>query len=55
MLDLNIDLGQLNLVTEEFEKRLVELLHEQPELANNITRLEEDYDNDIFNNEMSEI
>jgi proteasome assembly chaperone (PAC2) family protein len=55
MLDLSIDFNQLNLVSEEFEKKLIELLHEQPELANNITQLEEDYDNDIFNNEMSEI
>lgn len=55
MLDLKIDFDQLNLVTEEFEKKLIELLQEQPELANNITRLEEDYDNDIFNNEMSEM
>ncbi len=55
MLDLKVDFKQLNQVTEEFEKKLIELLHEQPELANNITRLEEDYDNDIFNNEMSEM
>jgi len=28
---------------------------EQPELAGNIGKLEEDYDNEIFNNEMGEL
>ncbi len=40
---------------EDFEKKLTELVQQQPDLAGNIQRLEEDYDNDIFDNEMSEI
>jgi proteasome assembly chaperone (PAC2) family protein len=55
MLNLDIDLDDLKLVTEDFEKKLTHLVQQQPELAGNICRLEEDYDNDIFNNEMSEI
>jgi proteasome assembly chaperone (PAC2) family protein len=55
MLNLDINLDDLKLVTEDFEKKLTHLVQQQPELAGNICRLEEDYDNDIFNNEMSEI
>jgi len=55
MLDLKVDLDDLRPVTEEFEKKLNELVQQQPDLANNITQLEEDYDNDIFNNEMGEM
>jgi len=55
MLNLDINLDDLKLVTEDFEKKLTQLVQQQPELAGNICRLEEDYDNDIFNNEMSEI
>jgi proteasome assembly chaperone (PAC2) family protein len=55
MLDLDINLDDLKLVTEDFEKKLTDLVQQQPDLAGNICRLEEDYDNDIFNNEMSEI
>ena len=55
MLELEIDFGDLTTISEEFEKKLHEVVHEQPELENNIHKLEEDYDNDIFNNEMGEL
>jgi proteasome assembly chaperone (PAC2) family protein len=55
MLDLEVDLSDLTAISEEFEKKLHEVVQEQPELENNIHKLEEDYDNEIFNNEMGDL
>ncbi|MFC1780742.1 proteasome assembly chaperone family protein [Planctomycetota bacterium] len=55
MLELNIDLDDLQNHSDEFEKKLTEAVQEQPELAGNINKLEEDYDNEIFNHEMVEL
>jgi proteasome assembly chaperone (PAC2) family protein len=55
MLDVEVDLGDLTAISEEFEKKLHEVVQEQPELENNIHKLEEDYDNEIFNNEMGDL
>ncbi|MCF7972591.1 MAG: PAC2 family protein [Phycisphaerae bacterium] len=55
MMDLNIDLSQVKHLTDEFERKLNELIEAQPDLASNIVRLEEDYDNDIFDNEMGDL
>jgi proteasome assembly chaperone (PAC2) family protein len=53
MLGLDLELTELQKTSEDFEKKLNEAVQEQPELANNINKLEEDYDNEIFNHEMS--
>ena len=42
-------------VSDEFEKKLSEIVQEQPELESNIHKLEEDYDNEIFNSEMADL
>ena len=55
MLELELDLDDLQVISEEFEKKITEVVQGQPELANNIKKLEEDYDNEIFNHEMAEI
>lgn len=55
MLELDIELDDLQGISDEFEKKLNEAVLAQPELANNINKLEEDYDNEIFNNEMGEL
>ena len=55
MMDLKVDLDQAKRMTNEFELKLNELVEQQPDLAANIVRLEEDYDNDIFDNEMGEL
>jgi proteasome assembly chaperone (PAC2) family protein len=55
MLDVEIDLSDLTAVSEEFERKLGEAVQEQPELAGNIRKLEEDYDNEIFNNELTDL
>ena len=55
MLELEVDLEDLRTISDEFEKKLNEVVQEQPELAGNIHKLEEDYDNEIFNNEMGDL
>ena len=55
MLELEIDFDDLTTISEAFEKKLHEVVQEQPELESNIHKLEEDYDNEIFNNEMGEL
>jgi hypothetical protein len=42
-------------VSDEFEKKLNDVVQQQPELAGNIRKLEEDYDNEIFDSEMGEL
>jgi len=55
MLELEIGFDDLATISDEFEKKLQEVVQEQPELESNIRKLEEDYDNDIFNNELGDL
>lgn len=55
MLELDVELGDLAAISEEFEKKIGDVVQEQPELESNIHKLEEDYDSEIFNNEMGEL
>ncbi len=55
MLELDIELGDLTAISDEFEKKLGDVVEEQPELESNIHKLEEDYDSEIFNNEMGDL
>jgi proteasome assembly chaperone (PAC2) family protein len=55
ILDLPIELDDLRAISDEFEKRLSDVVQEQPELADNIRKLEEDYDNEIFDSEMGDL
>jgi len=55
ILEIDIPLDDMQQSSDEFEKRLVSLVEQQPELASNIRKLEEDYDNEIFNNEMGDL
>jgi proteasome assembly chaperone (PAC2) family protein len=55
MLDLDVNLDDLTAVSDEFERKLVEVIQQQPELAENIHKLEEDYDNEIFNSELGDL
>jgi proteasome assembly chaperone (PAC2) family protein len=52
MLEIQVEIEDLRIISDEFEKKLSDIVQEQPELDNNIHRLEEDYDNEIFNSEM---
>jgi proteasome assembly chaperone (PAC2) family protein len=55
ILGLEIELDDLTGISDEFERKLTDVVQEQPELANSITKLEEDYDNEIFDSEMGEL
>jgi proteasome assembly chaperone (PAC2) family protein len=55
MLQVDLDMDDLRTVSEEFERKVAELVQQQPELAKNIGRLEEDYDNEIFNSELGDL
>lgn len=52
---VQVPLDELRAVGEEFEKRLTEVVEKQPELAGNIEKLEEDYDNEVFDSEMGDL
>jgi len=55
ILELQIELDDLREISDEFEKRLSDVVQDQPELAGNVSKLEEDYDNEIFNSEMGDL
>jgi proteasome assembly chaperone (PAC2) family protein len=55
IMGIQIDLDDLRTISDEFEKKLNDIVQEQPELANNIQKLEEDYDNEIFDSEMGDL
>jgi proteasome assembly chaperone (PAC2) family protein len=55
ILELHIELEDLMATSDDFEKRLTEAVQEQPELASTIGKLEEDYDNEIFDSEMGDL
>ncbi len=55
ILDLNINHDDLRTVGDNFEKKVTELVAAQPELATHISRLEEDYDNEVFDTEMGDL
>ena len=55
ILGLQIELDDLRAISDEFEKKLSEIVQEQPELASNVQKLEEDYDNEIFDSEMGDL
>jgi proteasome assembly chaperone (PAC2) family protein len=48
ILGLAIDLGDLRTMTREFEKRLNATVQEHPELAEQIRKIEQDYDKQVF-------
>jgi predicted ATP-grasp superfamily ATP-dependent carboligase len=48
ILGIRLDLDDLQASADEFEKKLSEIVQEQPELAENVVKLEQDYDNEIF-------
>ena len=55
ILGLQIELDDLRDISDEFEKKLSDAVQEQPELAGNIHKLEENYDNEIFDSEMGDL
>ncbi|MBP7050555.1 MAG: PAC2 family protein [Phycisphaerae bacterium] len=48
ILGVHLDMDDLQASADEFERRLTEVVQEQPELAESVTKLEQDYDNEVF-------
>jgi predicted ATP-grasp superfamily ATP-dependent carboligase len=48
ILGVHVDLDDLQTSADEFEKKLTEIVQEQPDLAENVVKFEQDYDNEIF-------
>jgi proteasome assembly chaperone (PAC2) family protein len=55
MLGLDIELETLRNLSDEYEKRLTNAVEEMPELAETIQKLEEDYDKEIFEHQMTDL
>ena len=55
MLGLQIELDKLRTITDEFEKKLNDIVERHDELAENILKLEEAYDNEVFDTEMTDL
>jgi proteasome assembly chaperone (PAC2) family protein len=55
MLQIELDLSDLRAVADEFERRVGELVQQQPELAKKVSKLEEDYDNEVFESELGDL
>ncbi len=55
ILELHIELDELRLISDEFEKKLSDAVQEQPELADTVGKLEENYDNEVFDSEMGDL
>lgn len=55
LLGVHIDMKKLRSTSEEFEKRLSEVVDSQPDLAGHIRRMEENYDNEIFDDQMGDL
>ncbi len=55
ILGIEIDTKDLDTMSAKFEEKIDDIILEHPELAKNIDKLEEDYDNEIFDSEMTEL
>jgi proteasome assembly chaperone (PAC2) family protein len=55
ILQLDLHLDDLRTAADDFERKLTEVVNDEPELAENVVKLEQDYDNEVFNNEMGDL
>jgi len=55
ILNVQVPLDDLRAMGDRLERRLDEVLQKHPELLERIRKLEEDYDNDVFNTEMGDL
>jgi len=55
LLGLRIQLDDLRAMGDEFEKKLTEAVQRQPELAARIHKLEQAYDDEVFDTEMADL
>jgi chaperonin cofactor prefoldin len=52
---LHLVCDDLRALGEEYEKRVSELVGQQPDLAERVEQLEESYDNEVFDTELGEL
>ena len=52
---VHVNTDDLRAMGDEFEKRLDTLIRQQPDLAASIRKLEQDYDNEVFDTEMEDL
>jgi len=55
MLQIEINLDSMRRLSDDFERRLTEAVQEREELAEHITKLEENYDKEFFDTEMPDL
>ncbi|UCC28912.1 MAG: PAC2 family protein [Phycisphaerales bacterium] len=55
ILGLQVSLDRLRSIADEWERRLDEALEREQDLAGHIRKLEEDYDNDVFDTQMGDL
>jgi len=55
ILGLQFDLDQLQKMADTWEKKLNEVIQEKPDLSKHICKLEEDYDNEVFDTQMGDL
>ena len=55
LLELHMPCEDLQIMSDEFEKRVGELVQQQPELAKRVQQLEEIYDNEVFDTELTDL
>ncbi len=54
-LDLQLNLDDLRQTGDEYERKLSEIVQQQPELAKKVIELEADYDNRVFDTQMGDL
>ena len=55
LLGVHMDVDELREIGDDFERKLNEMVTQQPDLAEKIFKLEQAYDDDIFNTEMGDL
>ncbi len=55
LLDLDLDLAELRMISDEIEKRLNTAVAEREDLTEHIARMEETYDKDVFDTDMPDL
>jgi len=55
LLEMHLEYDDLHKMAEDYEKRVSDLVSQQPELVERIRQLEEIYDNEVFDSEMGDL
>jgi len=55
LLELHMPCDDLRILSDEFEKKVTELVLQQPELSERVQQLEEIYDSELFDTELSDL